>query len=143
MNDGRNISWDIAKAEYENALELSRQYSGFRRQDMAFVTTAQVAILSIIGTKLLSMDLANTLLSIIAFFVLILGINNERRLSAYMTGSIWRANQIEKDYDMSLLRQGRKVVAAKKLLFSNVFVFPIYYLIFIITWIIVWILNLI
>lgn len=38
--------WELAKLEYEAALEQYRQLTSLRRQDMAFVTTVQAAILN-------------------------------------------------------------------------------------------------
>jgi|GEM_PF-6858752 len=142
MAKTKTQSWELAKVEYENALELYRHYTGLRRQDMAFVTTVQAAALTIIGKNLLSLDASSLLLSIIAFFVLLLGLNNERRITAYMTGYIKRANQIEADHDMSLLMEGRKEVSNRKLLISNTIIFPLYYFIFASAWVVVWVINL-
>jgi hypothetical protein len=141
MIDKVTQKWEAAKLEYEKAIEQFIYYSSLRRQDMAFVTTVQAAILSITGNKLLNLDLVSVLLSAIAFFVLLLGINNERRLAAYMAGYIRRANQIEKEYDMSLLKIGKQEINNRRFLISNTIVFPLYYIILIITWIIVWVLN--
>jgi len=134
--------WDISKEEYSRALELFRHFSGLRRQDMAFVTTVQAAILTIIGSKLLSLDFSSFLLSAIAFFVLLLGLNSERRLAAHMSGEMRRARQIEAEYDMSLLSVAYDEVRSRKLLLRNDVVFPLYYFIFIIAWVIIWMLNL-
>jgi hypothetical protein len=141
MAKTKTQSWDLAKVEYENALDLYRHYTSLRRQDMAFVTTVQAAALTIIGKNLLSLDASNLLLSVIAFFVLVLGFNNERRITAYMTGYIKRANQIETDHNMSLLVEGRKEVSKRKLLFSNTIIFPLYYFIFAAAWVVVWVIN--
>jgi len=142
MNNESN-SWETAKVEYENALAQYRYYTGLRRQDMAFVTTVQAAIMSIIGKNLLDLNFADLLISIIAFFVLLLGINNERRLSAYMTGYMNRAKIIESKYSMSLLEHGWQEIKNRKLLFSNSVTFKIFYIIFIICWFCAWALNLI
>jgi hypothetical protein len=109
---------------------------------MAFVTTVQGAVLTIIRERLLDLDPSSLLLSVIAVFVLLLGVNSERRVSAYMVGNMRRANEIELEYGMSLLSSGRREVRERKLLFANRIVFPFYYLIFIVVWIGVWILNL-
>lgn len=134
-------NWETAKVEYEIALEEWRHYANLRRQDMAFVTTIQGAVLTIVGSKLLRLD-APGLLSITAFFVLLLGINSERRLSAYMTGYIRRAREIESEHGMSLLPLGWDEVKSRKLLFSNRIVFPLYYFVFILVWVSIWALNL-
>jgi len=135
--------WESSKVEYENALAQYRYYTGLRRQDMAFVTTVQAAIMSIIGKNLLELNFTDFLLSLIAFFVLLLGINNERRLSAYMTGYMNRAKIIESKYNMSLLEHGWQEIKSRKLLFSNSVMFKIFYIIFIICWFFTWVLNLI
>lgn len=141
MSDSKVPAWEIAKVEYQNALDQYRQYTSLRRQDMAFVTTVQVAVLTIIGTNLLSLDTANFLLSLISFFILLLGINNERRLTAYMAGYMRRANHIEAEHKMSLLTDGKNEVQKRQLLFSNTVIFPLYYFIFVLTWIVIWTMN--
>lgn len=132
--------WELAKLEYEAALEQYRQLTSLRRQDMAFVTTVQAAILTIVGNKLLSLDASGFLLSLIAAFVLFLGINSERRLSGYMAGYMQRAKDIESEYGMKLLTFGR-AFKDKKLIISNSIVFPLYYFFFFVAWFIVWMLN--
>lgn len=134
-------SWELARLEYEAALEQYRQLTSLRRQDMTFVTTTQAAILTIVGTKLLNLDASGFLLSLIAVFVLCLGINSERRLSGYMSGYMRRAKEIESEYGMQLLSLGIQEVENKKLLVSNSVIFPLYYAVFFIAWLIVWILN--
>ena len=134
-------SWELARLEYEAALEQYRQLTSLRRQDMTFVTTTQAAILTIVGTKLLNLDASGFLLSLIAVFVLCLGINSERRLSGYMSGYMRRAKEIESEYGMLLLSFGIQEVKNKKLLVSNSMIFPLYYAFFFIAWLIVWILN--
>jgi hypothetical protein len=140
LNDTKN--WDMAKEEYSSALGMFRHFSGLRRQDMAFVTTVQAAILTIIGSRLLSLDFSSFLLSTIAFFVLLLGLNSERRLSAHMSGEMRRARQIEAEHGMTLLSVAYSEIGNRKLLMKNDVVFPLYYFIFIIAWVIIWILNL-
>ena len=134
-------SWELARLEYEAALEQYRQLTSLRRQDMTFVTTTQAAILTIVGTKLLNLDASGFLLSLIAVFVLCLGINSERRLSGYMSGYMRRAKEIESEYGMQLLSLGIQEVKNKKLLVSNSVIFPLYYAFFFMAWLIVWILN--
>jgi hypothetical protein len=119
--------WELAKLEYEAALEQYRQLTSLRRQDMTFVTTAQAAILTIVGSKLLSLDASGFLLSLIAIFALFLGINSERRLSGYMSGYMRRAKEIESEYGMQLLSFGTQELRNKKLLISNSIIFPLYY----------------
>jgi hypothetical protein len=142
MPNANPQKWESAKLEYEHAINQYLHCSSLRRQDMVFVTTVQAAVLTIIGVKLQNLDLAGLLLSIIAFFVLLLGVNSERRISAYMSGYMRRANQIESEHSMSLLSNGRQEIKRKKFLVSNAIVFPLYYFVFIIAWIVIWIVNL-
>jgi len=142
MTAGNTKNWDREKEEYSRALDLFRHFSSLRRQDMAFVTTVQAAILTVIGSKLLSLDFSSFLLSAIAFFVLLLGLNSERRLAAHMTGEMRRAKQIEKEIGMSLLTIAYDEVRSRKLLMTNDVVFPLYYFVFIVAWVVIWILNL-
>jgi len=141
MAKTKTQSWDLAKVEYESALEQYRHYTSLRRQDMAFVTTVQAAVLTIIGKNLLSLDASNLLLSVIAFFVLLLGFNSERRITAYMSGYMKRASQIETDHNLSLLVEGQKEVSRRKLLISNTIIFPLYYFVFSVVWVVVWVIN--
>ncbi|HEX8632747.1 MAG TPA: hypothetical protein VF703_01195 [Pyrinomonadaceae bacterium] len=140
--EAASSKWDIAKEEYSSALGMFRHFSSLRRQDMAFVTTVQAAILTIIGAKLRSLDFSGFLLSAIAFFVLLLGLNSERRLAAHMSGEMRRARQIESEHGMSLLSIAYDEVRDRKLLLRNDMVFPLYYFGFVIAWVIIWILNL-
>jgi uncharacterized membrane protein len=98
---------------------------------MAFVITVQAAVLSIFSSKLLSLDYSGFLLSAIAFFVLLLALNSERRLAVYMEGYMRRARQIESEYGMTVLPGSWNQVKRRRFLFSNAKVFPIYYCIFI------------
>jgi hypothetical protein len=59
-------AWELARLEYETALEQYRQLTALRRQDMAFVTTVQAAVLTIIGSNLLNLDVSGWLLSWVA-----------------------------------------------------------------------------
>jgi len=136
-------SWEQAKAEYDTGLRQFQLNSSLRRQDMAFVTTVQAAVLTIAGSKLLSLDFPSFLLSVIAFFVLLLGLNSERRLAAYMAGYLRRAKQIESEYGMSMLSEGWNEIQGRRFLVSNSKVFPIYYSIFILAWLIIWVWNLV
>ncbi len=134
-------NWEIAKVEYESALTQYRHYTSLRRQDMIFAATVQAAVLTIVGKDLLKLDFAGFLLSFVAFFALLTSINAERRLTAYMTGFVRRATQIESEYGMSFLASGKAEVDKRKLLLSNTLVFPLYHFIFILSWIAVWTLN--
>jgi hypothetical protein len=134
--------WEHAKAEYEAGLHQFRLMSTLRRQDMAFVTTVQAAVLTIIGSKLLGLGFSGFLLSVIAFFVLLLGLNSERRLAAYMAGYLARVRKIEGEYGMKMFSHAWQETLKRRFLISNARIFPIYYGIFIFAWLIIWVWNL-
>lgn len=131
----------LHQLEYESALNMTQHFSTLRRQDMAFVIAVQAAVFTLVGKNLLHLDLASFFLSLVAAFVLLLGINSERRLSAYIVGYMKRATQIESECGMQLLHLAKVEVDRQKWLFSNRSVFLFYYYIFLISWIIIWILN--
>lgn len=141
-NSTKVSDWETAQVEYQNALEQSRHTANLRRRDMAFVTTVQAAVFTIIGSNLLSLSFPNFMLSLIAFFVLLLGINSERRLSVYLSSYIERAIQIEKEYGLKLLSLGGTKVRNQRLILSNIAIFSLYFTILLIAWIVVWLLNL-
>lgn len=109
---------------------------------MAFITTVQGAALTIIGQRLQDLDFTGLLLSILAFFTLLLGLNNERRLSAHMTGYQVRALQIESDFGLSLLRLAREQAHEGRWILSNAKIFPAYYVIIMLAWGSIWAINL-
>ena len=127
--------------EYASALDLYRHYTNLRRYDMAFVTTAQGAVLTIIGKDLMTMNLPCVLLSLIAFFLLLLGLNSERRLTAYMSAYIRRAKEIESKRKMVLLSSAYSDVSQRRFLVSNTLTFPLYYGIFALSWLLIWTAN--
>jgi hypothetical protein len=116
--------------------------ASLRRQDMAFATTVQAAIFTIIGPRLLQFGISDFILSVIAFFVLLLGLNSERRLTSYMSTYMRRVNQIEFAHGMSMFSDAGYKTEKKRLLLSNARVFSVYYCIFVCAWLVVWILNL-
>jgi len=137
--------WEIAQVEYNAALEQYRHYMTVRRTDMAFVTTIQIAILTIIGADIQNLNLSSFLLSLMAFFVLLLGINSELRLATYMLGYKERVIEIEKENHLkSVSNASRKVKEMEKKMFNltNRKIFPLYYLIFAVIWFVIWIVNL-
>lgn len=138
-------SWDIVQVEYQAAMEQYRHYTVLRRQDMAFVTTVQVAILTIIGAKAQSLDFSSFLLSLMAFFVLLLGINSELRLATYMSGYKQRAKDIEEENRLNIVTgASKRVEQMEKNMFNitNRKIFPLYYSVFALIWIAVWLTNL-
>ncbi len=127
--------------EYNGALDFYKQYTEMRRKDMAFITTAQGAVLTIIGDKLLNMNISYFLLSLVATFLLFIGLNSERRFASYMKAYMVRARDIEKKYEMSLLSDAYTHVTKTKTSLSNTKTFPVYYGLFIFVWMIIWISN--
>ena len=142
MTSAEKQIWDVAKTEYENALEHYRHYTDLRGKDAIFTTTVQVGVLTIIGSNLPTLNLAGFLLSIVAFFSILLGINNMRRLSAYLNGFSNRAIEIEKKFGMSLISQGKKEVNKKRISPPSAVLFLFYHYIFLLVWIVIWIWNL-
>jgi len=134
-------SSDAAKIEYEQALNFFHNHSQLRRQGIAFVTTVEGAMLTIIGNNLVSMEAPHIALSVIGFFVALLGINNERRLIAFTIGYLKRARKIESVSGMSLLYDGYENMKKKPLLVSNTSAFVIYYVLIVVFWISVWLYN--
>jgi 1,4-dihydroxy-2-naphthoate octaprenyltransferase len=132
---------ELARLEYEQALNQYQNCTVLRRQDMAFVTTAQGAVLAVLGPKLLELDFTGFLLSFIACFLLVLGLNSERRLSRYMDAYSKRAIDIEDKLGLSLIKDGSAEAHNKRLLYSNSTMFPIYYSLLILGWAVIWIRN--
>ena len=133
---------DITKTEYQAGLDQHRLMSNLRRQDMAFVTTIQAAIFTIVGPKLLQLGISDFILSVLAFFVLLLGLNSERRLVSYMNAYMKRVAEIEASYGMSMFSGAGDKTLKKRAIISNAKVFQIYYLVFVVAWLLVWISNL-
>jgi hypothetical protein len=132
---------DSEKTEYDACFKMLSLYTASRRQDMTIVAAAQAAVLTVVGGQLLSMQLEHFLLSLVALFVTVMGLNADRRHSAYMYGYIKRARAIEDQNGMELLKQGYEEVKRTKCLVSNSITFPIYYAVFASLWLIVWLLN--
>ena len=129
------------KTEYEIAIKLHRQNTEIRRKDLALIITVQGALLTIIGNSILKMDFSHLLLAFVGLSLLFVGLNNERRLTAYMEGYMKRAQELEQKLDMKLLKEGWDSVQSKSFLFSNTKTFPLFYFVFIIVWIGILIFN--
>lgn len=142
MNSNQKDFSSKNKTEYEIAINMFRQFATLRRQDMAFMTTVQAGVLTIVKDNLLVLGSAHFLLTAIAFLVLLMGCNNERRLSAYMLGYMKRARKIEEEFGISVLHDGFDTVKRTRFLISNRWTFPLYYLVFSLLWFVIWILNL-
>ena len=132
---------DEEKTEYEGALAQYRHFASLRRQDMMFVTAVQGAVLAVIKENVFGLTIAHIPLTVAAILVTMLGLNSERRLSAYMCGYMRRAKNIEDKNEMSFLHEGTVEVNKRRFLFPNRVEFPIYYLSFMTAWIVIWIAN--
>ena len=142
MTESTPSRWELARLEYETAIEQYRHMSNLRRQDIAFVTTVQGAIFSIIGNKLLALDSPSLCLSFIAVLVLFIGLNSEWRLATYMKAYMQSIKQIEAENGLSLLSTAGQALQRQKMLLSNSAVFPAYYIVFMLVWGGIWLLNL-
>jgi uncharacterized membrane protein len=105
------------------------------------VTTAQAAILTIIGKNLPRLDLAQYALSFIAFYVIVLGINTERRMAAYCDGYVMRVKSLEPNLGIALLSAGAAEVDRQHFLVSNKKMFLTYYALLLSGWLALWIAN--
>ncbi|SEI69988.1 hypothetical protein SAMN04487995_1772 [Dyadobacter koreensis] len=135
-----HLNWEIAKTEYEEALNQYRNTTLLRRQDIAFIITVQGAVISIIGSKMLMLDMSSLLLSAVAVFLLFIGLNNELRLSKYMEIYMDRAKEIESEFGLKLIISAYEV-RHKKFEFSNSKTFPAFYIFLIVSWLFVWVKN--
>jgi hypothetical protein len=133
---------DSMVSEYHQGIELLRHWSTMRRQDIAFVTTIQGAVLTILGKALPHLDVAQYALTVIAFYVILLGINSERRLAAYCDGYVSRVKTLEPSIGMALLSAGAAHVDREHLLVSNKRMFLTYYGVLLTGWITLWLSNL-
>ena len=127
--------------EYTAALEMLRYCSNLRRQDMVFVTTVQGAVISILGNKLLALDIGRFALSWIAFAVVLHGLNSERRNSAYRRGYLARALDLENQLGLLLVHTAKDEIARTRLLASNAYSFNTYYGMLALSWLVLWIVN--
>ena len=130
-----------AQVEYEQAHDWWRHLSNMRRQDLALFTTIQGAALTIIGDQLLSLKPPNLALSVIAFLSALIGLNNERRVYAYLVGFRERALELEKLHGASLMDRGIKEAQNTPLLVNTQVAFGFFYLLLLAGWILIWILN--
>jgi hypothetical protein len=136
---GKNESYAV---EYEQANEWWRCLSAMRRHDIFLFTGVQGGVLTIIGNNLLSMSPRDIVLSIIAFVVSLIGLNNERRLYSYLQGFRARAIEIERLVGMSLIQSGTQQVGKTRATVSNTIAFSAFYALMATGWIVIWAINL-
>ena len=137
-NPATPLPIEVALVEYQTALEQSRHYASLRRQDMAFATTAQAAVFTVLGTDTLDFSVRDWLLSGIAFFIILLALNSERRNNGYFESCMVRAGAIEKSLGLRLCSDAPHFLKKRRRLLSNSLVFPLYYLLFAATWVAIW-----
>jgi len=125
---------EAAKVEYEQAHEMWRLYTQLRRRDLMLFTAFQGAIITLAGENILNMTGKDYALAILAMFISIIGVNNERRLACYMWGYRDRGKEIEEESGMSLLSIAEKR-AKRDWSIPNRYFFPAYYFIFALLWI--------
>jgi len=142
--DSSQLAAETAAAsqiEYAQANEWWRHVSRMRRQDLAMFTAIQGAALGLIAARLTALTLADTMLSAIAFMVALVGMNNERSLN-YFLGAVWkRAVFIERASGISLLTAGSNALENAPWFVRTHSAFMPYYLIIILGWILVWLIN--
>lgn len=124
--------------EYKLGIELLRHWSTMRRHDIVFVTTIQGAVLTIIGKNLPHLQVADYALTVIAAFVVVLGINSERRLAGYSNGYVRRVQNLELRLGMTLLAEGLAEVQSLRGLVSNYRMFINYYSALFVGWLLLW-----
>jgi hypothetical protein len=124
--------------EYKLGVELLRHWSTMRRHDIVFVTTIQGAVLTIIAKNLPYLQVADYALTVIAAFVVVLGINSERRLAGYSNGYVRCVQKLERRLDMTLLAEGLAEVQSLKWLVSNYRMFISYYSALLAGWLLLW-----
>jgi hypothetical protein len=147
MDTEQPNAWDRALAEYQSAFEQYRHFVTVRRQDLLFVTTIQGAVLTIIRGSIThsdpttSLHTAEIMLSLLAFFVVLLGLNNERRLSAYMEGCIQSIQRIEKQFDLKLFTTGARLAKQRRLTVGVEAAFTTFYIFLLLGWMAIWALD--
>ena len=133
---------DSESLEYQQANDWWRTLSQMRRRDIALFTALEGAVLTIIGKNLLKLTADGFALSFIAFFIAIIGFNNERRLYLYLYKFRERAIKIEQNNNMSLLSDTTEAARSLRFSLGSTFAFRSYYAIIAIGWIFLWIVNL-
>jgi hypothetical protein len=134
--------WDTEKLEYKQANEWWRTLSTMRRRDIAFFTAIEVAIITIIRTQLLNLQVEGIILSIIGFFIALIGLNNEYRSYKYLCGFRERARQIEEKQEMTLISSTQNLVSNSQFHKMNTSsAFRLYYALIAVIWLVLWILQ--
>jgi hypothetical protein len=134
--------YEVLKMEYHEANEWWRSISRMHRTDMAFFTTAQGAVLGLIGDKLFNMSFGHIVLSLMAFLLVFIGIHNEVRLYGYLLGFRRRGEAIERELNISLMTSAVDNAKKAKWTMQRRTMFVSYYVLLAFGWIVIWIRNL-
>jgi hypothetical protein len=135
-------NWDTEKLEYKQANEWWRTLCNMRHRDIVFFTAIEVAIITVLRTQLLNLQVEGIILSIIGFFIALIGLNNECRLYKYLCGFRERARQIEDNQEMTLISKTQYLVGNS--MFQKIkssLVFRLYYAFIAAIWLVLWILQ--
>jgi hypothetical protein len=131
--DESEIDEAWARLEYEYAHERWTNGTNQRRAGLAFLTTVQGTIITIIGTNLFHMDGRARALVIFAIVVAISGYNHEKRIGSYMRGYRRRAIELEERHGLRLFQYGVAEAKAAKTM-SNRKLFRWYFVLILTAW---------
>ncbi len=132
---------EAQRIEYGEANDWWRTLSQMRRRDIALFTGGQGAVLAIIGGELLNFGPEDWALSLVAFLIAIVGLNNERRLYAYLKAFRNRAERIEADHGMHLVSNAQRALSNLNRSVSSSSAFQLYYGIIAASWVLLWMAN--
>jgi hypothetical protein len=141
LNPRRDLESGSEDQEYEQANEWWRKISEMRRHDLAAFTAIQGAALTVIGDHLLDMKAHQLLVSLVAFVVLLVGYNNERRLSAFLEKIVERSCAIEQQRRMTLLSNARDYMNTRPGIVKTTRTFGAFYVAAGSSWVVIWLMN--
>jgi hypothetical protein len=127
------LEYEMANARWENATNL-------RRNGLAFFTTVQGAILSIIGDRITNLKISSYALISFGIIVTLFSWSHELRIASYMKGYQNRMIRIERLFNLDLLRSGQDQAVKMKTI-SNRKLFSWYYRINLIGWLLIILYN--
>lgn len=131
-------NWELL--EYELAHTRWTAGTNQRRVGLAFFTAVQGTIFTIIGDRILTLDLESTIISVFGMIVSIISWNHERRIGAHMTGYGNHIKKIEKKHNIGIFQSGRDE-AKRQFTFSNRKLFSWYFVLIFIVWILIFTIN--
>lgn len=98
-----DTNWEIAKFEYEKALDLYKTYTTMRRQDLVYMTIIQVGAFTVLKDAMFNFAHIQWIIAIIGFFLCLVGWNNEVRLATYLRGALDKVKEIERNTKLDLI----------------------------------------